>query len=74
MPLPATSTRRLALLLAGLAIFPAVFALGFNPAGGPALLFQTIPAVFATLGNVTGDMAASNVVATGEPDDPPDLD
>ena len=36
-------------LLAGLAIFPAVFALGFNPAGGPALLFNTIPAVFAQM-------------------------
>ena len=36
-------------LLAGLAIFPAVFALGFNPASGPALLFQTIPAVFAQM-------------------------
>lgn len=33
-------------LLAGLAIFPAVFALGFNPDSGSALLFQTIPAVF----------------------------
>ena len=33
-------------LLAGLAIFPAVFAFGFNPAGGPSLLFNTIPAVF----------------------------
>ena len=36
-------------LLAGLAIFPAVFSLGFNPAGGPALLFNTIPAVFAQM-------------------------
>lgn len=36
-------------LLAGLAIFPAVFALGFNPAGGPALLFQTLPAVFSQM-------------------------
>ena len=33
-------------VLAGLAIFPAVFAFGFNPAGGPSLLFKTIPAVF----------------------------
>ena len=36
-------------LLSGLAIFPAVFSLGFNPAGGPALLFNTIPAVFAQM-------------------------
>ena len=33
-------------MLAGLAIFPAVFALGFDPARGPALLFETLPAVF----------------------------
>lgn len=36
-------------MLAGLAIFPAVFSLGFDPAGGPALLFNTIPAVFAQM-------------------------
>lgn len=33
-------------VLAGLAIFPAVFALGFEPASGPALLFETVPALF----------------------------
>lgn len=33
-------------LLAGLAIFPAVFALGMPPDGGPALLFSTLPGVF----------------------------
>ncbi|NNF04053.1 MAG: sodium-dependent transporter [Rhodothermales bacterium] len=33
-------------LLAGLAIFPAVFALGLEPAAGPGLLFSTLPAVF----------------------------
>ncbi|ATB39279.1 sodium:neurotransmitter symporter [Cystobacter fuscus] len=36
-------------LLAGLAIFPAVFALGDTPAGGPGLLFVTIPRVFAQM-------------------------
>ena len=36
-------------LLAGLAIFPAVFALGFDPARGPALLFETLPAVFSQM-------------------------
>ena len=36
-------------LLAGVAIFPAVFALGFEPNSGPALLFITIPAVFASM-------------------------
>lgn len=34
-------------LLAGIAIFPAVFSFGFEPDAGPALLFITIPAVFA---------------------------
>lgn len=36
----------LAGLLAGLAIFPAVFAIGLEPASGPGLLFETLPAVF----------------------------
>ncbi len=36
-------------LLAGLAIFPAVFAFGFKPEAGPSLLFITIPAVFNTM-------------------------
>jgi NSS family neurotransmitter:Na+ symporter len=41
-------------LLAGIAIFPAVFAFGFQPDAGPSLLFITIPAVFASMpmGNV----------------------
>jgi NSS family neurotransmitter:Na+ symporter len=34
-------------MLAGIAIFPAVFAFGFKPEAGPSLLFITIPAVFA---------------------------
>ena len=36
-------------ILAGLAIFPAVFSFGIKPNGGPGLLFQTIPLVFAKL-------------------------
>lgn len=36
-------------LLAGLAIFPAVFAFGFSPAQGPKLLFMTIPMVFSSM-------------------------
>ena len=36
-------------VLAGLAIFPAVFALGFEPASGPALLFETVPSLFAAI-------------------------
>ncbi|GEJ55723.1 sodium-dependent transporter [Anaeromyxobacter diazotrophicus] len=36
-------------LLAGLAIFPAVFAFGGTPAGGPGLLFATIPLIFSKM-------------------------
>lgn len=41
-------------ILAGLAIFPVVFAAGLEPGAGPGLVFQTIPIVFAGLpfGNV----------------------
>lgn len=36
----------LAGILAGLAIFPAVFALGLEPGSGPGLIFSTLPRVF----------------------------
>ena len=36
-------------LLAGLAIIPAVFALGLEPGQGPGLLFNTLPRVFAAI-------------------------
>ena len=36
-------------LLAGFAIFPAVFALGFAPDSGPGLAFITLPAVFSAM-------------------------
>jgi neurotransmitter:Na+ symporter, NSS family len=38
-------------LLAGLAIFPIVFAHGLDPAAGPGLIFQTLPLAF---GNMAG--------------------
>jgi NSS family neurotransmitter:Na+ symporter len=57
--IPTTATRvaladLLVSLLAGIAIFPAVFAFGFQPESGPSLLFITIPTVFASmpLGNI----------------------
>ena len=52
---PARPTRRSVLalaaapLLAGMAIFPAVFSFGFAPSAGPSLVFITIPAVFAQI-------------------------
>ena len=36
-------------LIAGLAIIPAVFALGMEPTAGPALIFSTLPQVFDQL-------------------------
>lgn len=36
-------------LLAGLAIFPAVFSFGMEPGAGPGLLFMTLPLVFAQM-------------------------
>ncbi|MFN2340220.1 MAG: sodium-dependent transporter [Halanaerobium sp.] len=36
-------------LLAGFAIFPAVFAFGLDPASGPGLTFITLPAVFTQM-------------------------
>ena len=36
-------------LLAGLAIFPAVFSFGLEPASGPGLIFMTLPKTFALM-------------------------
>lgn len=36
-------------LMAGLVIFPAVFAFGLEPGSGPGLLFETIPRIFARM-------------------------
>jgi NSS family neurotransmitter:Na+ symporter len=52
--IPGTATRVmladvLVSILAGLAIFPAVFAFGFSPDAGVNLLFITIPAVFTSM-------------------------
>ena len=37
-------------LLAGLAIMPAVFAAGLQPASGPGLIFDTLPYIFSQMG------------------------
>jgi NSS family neurotransmitter:Na+ symporter len=44
-------------LLAGLAIFPLVFANGLNPAAGPGLIFETLPIAF-------GNMAGGSFIGT----------
>ncbi|MCF8719561.1 sodium-dependent transporter [Nitrospina gracilis] len=36
-------------LLVGMVIFPAVFAMGLEPEGGPSLVFNVLPAVFASM-------------------------
>lgn len=36
-------------LIAGLAIFPIVFAVGLDPAAGPTLMFQTLPTAFHSM-------------------------
>ncbi len=36
-------------IMAGLMIFPALFALGEDPAGGPPLIFNVLPAVFSSM-------------------------
>ena len=36
-------------LLAGLAIFPVVFAFGMEPSQGPGLLFIVLPAIFSKM-------------------------
>lgn len=40
------STDTLVAIVAGLAIFPIVFAVGLSPDAGPTLIFQTLPAAF----------------------------
>ena len=36
-------------IIAGLAIFPIVFAVGLDPAAGPTLMFQTLPSAFHSM-------------------------
>ena len=50
-------------MLAGIAIFPAVFTFGFAPTAGPALVFITIPAVFSQIPMGQGLMVLFFVLA-----------
>lgn len=45
-------------LLAGLAVMPAVFAAGIEPGSGPGLIFQSIPFVFARMGETLPVLSA----------------
>jgi len=51
-------------MLAGIAIFPAVFTFGFEPSAGPALVFITIPAVFSQIPMGQGLMVVFFVLAS----------
>lgn len=46
-------------LLAGLAVMPAVFAAGIEPGSGPGLIFQSIPYVFAKMGETMPVLSAA---------------
>ena len=64
--IPAADT--VAALLAGLAIFPAVFAQGGSPKGGPGLLFMTMHDTFTSMGwigNVVGFLFYVLVIFAG---------
>lgn len=52
-------------LLGGLAIFPAVFALGLEPASGPDLVFATLPRVFGAMpgGSLLGGLFFAGLTA-----------
>lgn len=56
-------------MLAGIAIFPAVFTFGFEPSAGPSLVFITIPAVFSQIPGgqllMIAFFALASVAATG---------
>jgi NSS family neurotransmitter:Na+ symporter len=56
-------------MLAGIAIFPAVFSFGFEPSAGPSLVFITIPAVFSQIPGgqllMIAFFALASVAATG---------
>ncbi len=47
-----TSLDTLVALLAGLAIFPALFAFGLEPTAGPGLVFVVVPTIFANMGGI----------------------
>ena len=50
-------------LLAGLAMFPALFAFGMEPAAGPGLVFVVVPQIFAHMGAVGPFLSAIFFVA-----------
>lgn len=53
-----TTCDTLIAILAGVAIFPAVFSVGLEPAAGPGLVFCVLPNVFNTMGGAGSAFAA----------------
>lgn len=53
-----TASDTLIAVLAGVAIFPAVFSCGIDPAGGPGLVFNVLPNVFNSMGAAGSVFAA----------------
>jgi len=49
-----TSLDTLCAILAGIAIFPALFAFGMTPDQGPGLVFVVVPSIFAAMGGGAG--------------------
>ncbi len=45
-------------ILAGIAMFPAMFAFGMEPAAGPSLVFVVVPQLFAEMGGLVGVLFA----------------
>jgi NSS family neurotransmitter:Na+ symporter len=56
-------------VLAGCAIFPAVFAFGLDPAAGPQLVFVTLPQIFLTMpfGRLVGSLFFLLLIAAALP-------
>jgi neurotransmitter:Na+ symporter, NSS family len=50
-------------LLAGIAIFPALFAFGMEPAAGPGLVFVVVPIIFSQMGGIGTLFAAIFFIA-----------
>ena len=50
--LTVTGLDTLVALMAGLAIFPALFAFGMEPTQGPGLVFVVVPTIFAQMGGI----------------------
>lgn len=54
-----TASDTLIAILAGIAIFPAVFSCGYEPTEGPGLVFIVLPEVFNTMDGFMGTLFAS---------------